>query len=228
MRNEHISFIVDSQQAKELLASDNRIPSARKSSVSKWCKTASDEELAELATQCGYVEGTVANTNASTSEISIDVPENVETEEVEIFDDNGDLKATVTAYILPFKRTKTQKNPNGTFYKTFQFMLGNVTVRVESNLLRELHNKGELERGDTFRFKGFEQVAVPAKNGRKAYTFVRGIIMEYGDERLEDTRNEQDEFASDLAGLTPAQQKEFLAKRDAKVVDNLLAKYGIA
>jgi hypothetical protein len=229
--NAQISFILNSTKAKEELFNNGQISAKRKNLVKAWTESASEEEIENLAIECGWSENDIPAEVSTSVSVSADLPEGVVEEIRDIVDAQGN-PAQVKVYMLPYKRVKTQ-----TFYpkdapafkgQAFHFVFGNQTVRTNSKLFAHLVNTGEVEKGDLFPFRAdsIKRTSVPAKGNRQAYSFLEGALLETSCEELENAREELEEKEAFEASMSREAQA-LLKERSAEAeVQAYLAKFG--
>ena len=196
MKTVQINFIASSNKAKDTLFTNKLIDKASNAQVAKWLKTASDEEINDLAIDSGWTAEMVIVPSA----IANTIPEGVEVADISIVDSKG-RNQVVPSYNLPFLKTRTEdvyaKDPvTGKGKKTgqkvlaFVFQFGEQTIKTYSLMLNEAYKKGELERGTIvpFRADSCKAEHVPAKNGQPSYHFWQGATLEAGSEMMQDAR----------------------------------------
>jgi len=227
MKTSQITFIANSLTAREILTASKAIPSNRKSSVAKWLESASDEDIADIATQAGWSE----TANTPVADVVIDSPEGATRETLVITDSKGN-QVPVDVYQLPFTRTKREWIYKGGVKDrrqiAFQFQFGNITIKTHSNLLVEMLKNGDLVKGDIIPFKADTCLPthVPARNGNKAYTFWEGATLEAGSELLQDARESIEAREDDMALMSKEAQAMLTNMSAEAQVKAFMAKHG--
>lgn len=230
MKTSQITFITNSLKAREILKKAKMIPTSSKANVATWLESASDEDIDAIARKADWTEDTVA---VAKKDVKTTLPPGAVKESVTITDAKGAEVAVDVVNCTLIRRSRVWNTPkDAPRYRglVFRFRFGNTTIKTSSKLLEKAYADGEFEKGDVipFKFDSIKLKVVPAdiKNGKDAYPFWEGAILETGNDMLEDMREAVEERETDLASMSKGAQAKIEAQSDDRQVDAFFAKHG--